>query len=156
MRERADSHATPIKVPAVMEVVGSFSGTAILSVQITFLESGRGVEILAGGIVRGDEIVEVNKAIYGKRNLALMRYQIVDKSSCTEYALTADHIEAIAELDKAASLINPNIVIAIVESIRLQFSLTELWQAHLKDCPFKTKSFRDRKSANQWILENAE
>lgn len=143
-------------MPAVTEIVGSFSWTAVLSVQITFLDGGRGVEILAGGVVRGDEIIEANKAIYGNRNLPLLRYQIVDKSCCTEYALTAGDIETIAELDTVASLTNPKIVIAIVESIRLEFSLTELWQAHLQDCPFKTKSFRDRKSANHWIAENAD
>lgn len=126
-----------------------------MGIRIDILEQGRGVEVLAEGVVRGQDIIDAHKFIYDERYLKRQRYQIVDKSACTEYAVTADDIDAIAELDRKASRVNPDIVIAVVESRGLEFSLTELWQAHLAECTFLTKSFRDRESAIQWISENA-
>lgn len=126
-----------------------------MGIRINILEQGRGVEVLAEGVVRGQDIIDAHKFIYDERYLKRQRYQIVDKSACTEYAVTADDIDAIAELDRKASRVNPDIVIAVVESRGLEFSLTELWQAHLAECTFLTKSFRDRESAIQWISENA-
>ena len=126
-----------------------------MGVRINILEDGRGVEILAEGVVHGREVIDAHKRIYDERYLKRQRYQIVDKSACTEYAVTADDIDAIAKMDRRASTVNPDIVIAVVESSGLQFSLTELWQAHLAECTFLTKSFGDRQSAMQWISENA-
>ena len=127
-----------------------------MSTQLTILEGGRGVEILAGGIVRGDELIEAIKANYTERNLPLLRYQIIDKSCCTQLNLTADDIDTIASLDKAASLANPKLVRAVIDSIKLQCNPTDLWQAHRKDFWIRTESFQDRESATRWILENTD
>jgi hypothetical protein len=50
--------------------------------------------------------------------------------------VTADHIAGIAELDRKASLVNPDIIIAILESRCLQVRLTEFRQAHFADRSF--------------------
>lgn len=126
-----------------------------MGVRINILEDGRGVEILAEGVVHGREVIDAHKRIYDERYLKRQRYQIVDKSACTEYAVTAEDIDAIAKLDRKASIVNPDIVIAVIEARGLQFSLTELWQAHLAECTFLTKSFRDRETAVKWISKNA-
>ena len=126
-----------------------------MGIQVHILEDGRGVEVLAEGIVQGRDIIDAHQKIYDEGHLRRQRYQIVDKSACTEYAVTADDIDLIAELDRKASIINPDIVIAVTEARGLQFSLTELWQAHLAECTFLTKSFRDRETAMKWIAENA-
>ena len=120
-----------------------------MSIQLTILEGGRGVEMLAGGTVRGDGLIEAIKANYAERNIRLLRYQIIDMSCCTELSLTADDINTIASLDKAASLANPKLIRAVIDSIKPKFDLIDLWQAHLKGRWIKTESFRDRDSANQ-------
>ncbi|MGB5639270.1 MAG: hypothetical protein WBM59_03780 [Sedimenticolaceae bacterium] len=142
-------------MPAVFRIDQLF-GADVLAIRVNILDDGRGVEILAEGVVRGPDIIEAHKQIYDERHLELQQYQIVDKSRCTEYDVTALDIEAIAEQDRKASIINPGIVIAVIESRSLQFSLTELWRAHLADCRFRTRSFRDRESALVWITENIE
>jgi len=124
-----------------------------MGVRFSFLEDGRGVEIVAEGLVEGADIIAVNRQVYAEPYLGRQRYQIIDKSRCTEYAVSAEEIEQIAELDLQASRINPGIVFAIIESRQLRFSLTELWQAHLRNSPFATKSFSDRQSALRWISE---
>ena len=126
-----------------------------MGIKVTILEDGRGVEVLAEGVVSGQQIIDAHREIYDERYLHRQRYQIVDKSACTEYRVNADDIEAIADLDRQASLINPNIRIAVIESSVLQFSLTELWQAHLADSKFLTRSFGDRESAMRWLSQAA-
>ncbi len=75
-------------------------------------------------------------------------------SLCTEYEVTAKDIALIAELDKKASIINPNIIVAIIESESLQFSLTEVWQEYVDEYLLKSKSFPDRNAALEWIAKN--
>ncbi len=124
-----------------------------MSVTVNFLEQGRGVEILAEGVVCAAEVLAASHRMYAEERLGRQRYQIIDKTRCTEYALTADDIAALAEMDIQASKINPDIVIAVVESAHLQFSLTELWQAHLEECPFRTQAFQSREQAEAWLAQ---
>lgn len=125
-----------------------------MTVQVNVLEDGVGVEILATGVVTGHEIIEAHDLIYDSSHLRKQKYHIIDKTKCTEHDVTAAEIKSIANLDKQASEINPNIVIAVIESGRLQFTLTELWEAQVRGSVFKTKSFTDRQSALEWITQN--
>jgi len=126
-----------------------------VGIEVIRLDDGTGVEIRAEGEVRGADIIAAHADIYDQRYLARQRYQIVDKTRCTEYDVSASDIERIAQLDRDASEVNPHIRIAIVESHSLQFSLTELWQAHLASCPFVTKAFQDRDAALAWLAQDA-
>lgn len=126
-----------------------------MGIKVNRLDGGKGVDIRAEGVVHGAEIIAAHAQIYDQRYLARQRYQIVDKTRCTEYDVSASDIEQIAQLDKEASEINPDIRIAVIESRSLKFSLTELWQAHLASCPFVTKSFKDREAAMAWLAEDS-
>ncbi|OOZ38875.1 hypothetical protein BOW53_13865 [Solemya pervernicosa gill symbiont] len=125
-----------------------------MAVDVVVLDGGEGVVVVGTGVVTGSEILDVQKRVYGEETLHKQRYQIIDKSKCTEYNVSAFEIEALAELDKAAAKVNPNIVFAIIESESLQFSLTSLWQANVESV-FKTESFKSRDDALAWIEKNA-
>lgn len=125
-----------------------------MGIQVNILEDGEGVEILAFDVVHGYEIIQAQSEIYDKTYLSKQKYHIIDKSKCTEYDVTADDIAAIADFDEQAAKINPSIVVAIIESETLRFSLTEAWQARVEDFVFKTKSFSERSKALLWIEQN--
>ena len=125
-----------------------------MSIQVNILDDGEGVEVLAFDVVHGREIIQAQSEIYDKKYLSKQKYHIIDKSKCIEYDVTADDIAAIADLDEQAAQINPNIVVAIIESETLRFSLTEAWQARVEDFVFKTKSFSERSKALLWIEQN--
>jgi len=125
-----------------------------MSIQINILDNGEGVEIKASGIVYGKDIINAHKEIYNEEHLIKQKYHIIDKSKCTEYDVSSDDIKFMASLDRAASLKNPQIIIAIIESEVLEFSLSSLWQAHVDDFIFKTKTFTDREHAMSWISDN--
>lgn len=122
-----------------------------MPIQINYLDKGTGIEIIASGIVTGEQIINANKEIYNEENLYKQRYQIIDRSHCSKYEVFAEEIEAIAEIDNQASEKNPNIIIALVSTTSIQYGMTEMWRAYLKNDLFVTRNFSDRESANKWI-----
>ena len=50
-----------------------------MGIRINILEQGRGVEVLAEGVVRGQDIIDAHKIIYDERYLKRQRYQIIDR-----------------------------------------------------------------------------
>jgi hypothetical protein len=120
-----------------------------MTIQINYLDDGIGIEIVASGIVTGEEIIQAHKEIYNDENLSKQKYQIIDRTHCTKYQVYSEAIEAISEIDNKASEANPNIIIAIVSPTSLQFGMTRMWQAYIKDDCFVTKIFTNRKSADK-------
>lgn len=125
-----------------------------MSVKVNILEDGKGVEIIASGVVTGSEILAIQRERYNEARFQKQRYQIIDKSQCTEYNVTYKDIDMISKYDREAAEVNQNIIIAIIESESLQFSLTQLWQTHIHDCALLTKSFKNRDNALKWIEKN--
>jgi len=124
-----------------------------MPVEVNLLE-GRGVEILATGVVYGHEIIKANKEIISNEDLGSIQYKLIDKSACTEYSVTADDIKKITKLNGLIAKANPNIIMAIVESKTLQFSVTDLWQTIVKKYNFENNSFQDREAALEWVKKN--
>jgi hypothetical protein len=122
-----------------------------MTIQVNYLENGIGIEIIASGIVTGEEVIEAHKEIYNEENLKKQKYKIVDRTDCTEYQVYAEDIEKIAEMDDEASRINPNLIIAVISTTSLQHGMTRMWQAYLKNNVYITKNFLDRISADNWI-----
>ena len=124
-----------------------------MTIHVNYLDNGTGIEIMASGIVTGEEIIKAHEEIYSTENLTKQKYQIIDRTYCSKYQVYAEEIEKIAALDNAASKVNPHIIIAVISPTALQFGMTRLWQAYLRNSGFATKIFMDRGSADRWIRE---
>ena len=109
------------------------------------------IDILASGIVTGEEIIKAQEEIYNEENLQKQKYQIIDRTHCTEYQVSSEDIERISDIDNRASEVNSYIIIAVVSPSPLQYGMTRMWQAYIKEDRFMTKIFVDRKSADEWI-----
>jgi hypothetical protein len=124
-----------------------------MAIQVNYIDNGMGIEIIASGVVTGEDIIEAHKKIYNEVNLKKQKYQIVDRSHCKEYKVSPEQIRSIAELDKAASKTNPDIMIALIAPTAHQFGMSRMWQAYIEESHFLTKVFNDRRSADIWIEE---
>ena len=124
-----------------------------MPLKINYLE-GNGIEVLATGVVNGYEIIKAYQSILETKHSQSLLYKILDKSSCTEFAVTSDDIQTMAKLSRQIAKVNPGIIIAIVESKTLQFSLTKLWQAHIKKDNIPSHSFYMRNEALRWIEDH--
>ena len=122
-----------------------------MTIQINYPDNGIGIEIIASGIVTGEEIIKAQDEIYNEENLQKQKYQIIDRTHCTEYQVSSEDIEKNSDIDNRASEVNSYIIIAVVSPTPLQYGMTRMWQAYIKEDRFVTKIFVDRKSADEWI-----
>ena len=122
-----------------------------MAIQVNYLDNGFGSEMVASDIVTGEEIIKALKEIYNDQHLNKLKYRIIDRTNCTEYRVYPEEIEKIADMDDKASIINPNLMIAVISTTSLQHGMTSMWQSYLKNNVFITKNFPDRISADKWI-----
>ena len=122
-----------------------------MPIQIKYIAGGICVEFIGSGVVTGADIIAANKEIYRNENFSRQRYQIVDRTKCTEYRVSHEEIRIIAEQDKAASKTNPNIIVSLISTTDLQYGISRMYQAHVGDSGFLTEIFRDRQSTVEWI-----
>jgi hypothetical protein len=64
-----------------------------MAIRINYLDNGIGIEIIASGIVTGEEIIKAQEEIYNEENLKKQKYQIIDRTHCTEYQVSSEDIE---------------------------------------------------------------
>ena len=124
-----------------------------MPIEIKFLEGGLGVEIIAYDLVTGDEIIEANNRVYSHDAFATLKYQLIDRTNCTDFQVSNEDIEKIAAQDIEAAMTNPHIIVAFVSTTDLQYGITRMYQAHVGERGFLTGLFRDRASAQQWLEE---
>ena len=74
-----------------------------MTIQVNYIDNGRGVEVLASGLVTGKELISAHTKIYAADKIRNQRYHIIDKSQCTEYDVTASDIKIIVQLDRKAA-----------------------------------------------------
>ncbi len=125
----------------------------LMPVVVSYIDDGCGVEICLSDVVHGKEIIQAKKDIVENKSFVGVAYQLIDKTLCTEYNVTADEIVMVSEYDKIIAIINHDFVTAIVESNTLKYSLTKLWQNIVRDFDFKNNIFSDRETALQWVYE---
>jgi len=128
-----------------------------MPIKINYIKDGVGVEFVLSGRVTGAKIIEANKKIYSTTEKILkQKYQIIDRTRCTEYHINAEEIKVIAEQDKEAAKHNPNIIMVFVATNALQFGASRMWQEYVGESSFLTKIFRNRKSADEWLAQQLE
>ncbi len=124
-----------------------------MAIEVIYIDDGRGVIIQESNVVTGKEIITAQVKIYEQHKLVRQQYHIIDKSWCTEYNVTASDIKIISDRDKKTAKLNPDIIMAVIESKSLQFSLTDIWQAHVESFIQHSKSFINKSDALVWIRE---
>lgn len=127
-----------------------------MAITVNIINDNEGVELIVSGSIHGHEIISANEKIAHHERLADFKYHLIDKSNCTEYNVTSDDIFKIAQFDTLYTQVNPHLIIAIVESKTLTFSLAKLWQHIVREKNLNNKIFTERKSALQWIDEQTQ
>lgn len=117
---------------------------------LKIINLGEGFEYEFFGSVSGTEVIQARSLIYSSTD-KLTKYYLFNHYQCTEYNVTHNEIALIAELDIQAAQTNPKIIMAIIESKHLDFSLTEAWHAHVENHIHQISSFSDRNPALNWI-----
>jgi hypothetical protein len=114
----------------------------------------RGILMKADGIVTFKDIKEINDEIYGtKEKILSISYRICDFTNIQGEPLSVDEVKTLAEQDKYAAEINPDMIIATVAESDVIFGLSRMWQSFTADSNAKTKVFRKMPDAQRWIAK---
>ena len=113
-----------------------------------------GIFVLASGILKAKELIEMNQAIYEtKDKIKSIKYQINDFTGISDIIYDDADIDIIARQDKRAYDINPDMLIAVICKQDLIFGLSRMWEAKSL-MPFSNTSvFRKVEDAYIWISE---
>ena len=122
-----------------------------MPIKINILENGTGIEFISSGVITGKEIIEANKKIYTPEQLSILKYKIVDRTTCVEYLVTPEEIQDIVKQDYQASKINKDVTTIMVSPTKLQYGMTRMWQILSEEVPWKSEIFENREDANDFI-----
>ena len=85
-----------------------------MPVTVSNLKNG-GILLKGEGIVTGVNIREANNIIYASPSkIQNINYQLADYTNVSEFIISNEEVELIADQDKYAAAINPNMFLAVV------------------------------------------
>ena len=124
-----------------------------MPVELTYNDDG-GVVLTASGKMTGEELVRANETIYAtEEKISLIVYQLCDFTEVEATDFDQDAVRALAEQDKLAARINPNMVVALVAKKDSLFGFSRMWQTFTDESLADTQVFRTVVEAKAWLRE---
>lgn len=102
------------------------------------------------GVLTGEELIESNMAIYSDPRLQKISFQIVDLRAVTEFQVLQEHMVRIAELDTTASVLNPEVKVAVVTNEVTGKHMNRTYSEHAPENHWETKVFNVYPQAYEW------
>lgn len=124
-----------------------------MPVKIEFSADGKGIEFISTGVITGDDIIDANNRVYTQNILERAKYKLVDRTGCTDYRVTKEAVQIIANQDKQAATVNPDLIMVLISTTPVQYGVTRMWQAYMGDTGFRSIIFNDRETADRWLNE---
>jgi hypothetical protein len=81
------------------------------------------------------------------------KYHLSDHTAAEEFEFSAQGVKLLADICKAASQANPELVTATVARKDLIFGLSRMWESLSVDLDWEIMVFRNRDKAESWIRE---
>jgi hypothetical protein len=122
-----------------------------MPVHFEFAADCRGVDFIATGRVTGQQILVADSELFQDERFANIRYLLVDRSQCTKYDVTSDHVRSLVELFKAAAKINPGLVVAFTSSANVQYGMARMLETLLDQTGLRIAVFHELPAAQEWI-----
>jgi hypothetical protein len=123
-----------------------------MPIRVSYIDGGINFEVVAFGIVTGDDFIRANREIYSSpRKLLQLKFKIVDQTECTDYRVSGSDVRMMANQEREASILNRDLIIAVVSRTDLQYGISRMWQSYLDGTGLATAIFRDRESADVWV-----
>ena len=94
-----------------------------MPVRLKTLDRGAGIEFYAYGRVTGQDIIDANREAYSEERLRKTRYQLIDRTECTDYKVSAAQMHSISKQEIEAAKINPDIKILIVAPSTFKYGM---------------------------------
>lgn len=126
-----------------------------MPITTTFTADGAGLLRTVQGSTTGAELLAVDAALLSDgAAVARLRFALHDFGDATELRATAEEARAIAKQDAMLAKLTPQLCVAIVAPLDLQFGMSRMWEVFAEGATgWQTAVFRDRPSAIGWLRE---
>ena len=116
-----------------------------------------GVVFRFSGIVSDDDLVASNDEIYASLRFPEMRYQIVDFSTIDKFDVSAGAVRVVADLDRKASEINPDVRVAIITSETFMRGMSRMYAGSHEAAggTWATEVFEREDKARAWAFPSS-
>jgi hypothetical protein len=128
-------------------------GELRMAIELNFENNYRGVVLIAGGELSGDDLLGISEEVYGADALGKLEYQILDISSIDRIDINLPTIQQLAQMDVAAAEKNGGMKIAVVVKSGFLEALTETWARYSHSPYLQTKICADMATARSWISQ---
>ena len=122
-----------------------------MPIKIIYTEDGLGVKYIAMGKTTGEEVIQTNKEVISDKRFQSLKYKIADRSECDEYLVNGASVKIVAEQEREASQVNPDLVVALIAGSELQFGMSRMYQSLMAGMGFECDIFEDQEAAMKWI-----
>ena len=95
----------------------------------------------------------LDKEILSPEKVRVLRYSISDCADVADFDVSVDAIKHVARLSKRVMETNQTMLMAIVAPNNHEFGMGRLWQAYIGSQSERTKVFRIKEEANNWIAQ---
>jgi len=102
--------------------------------------------------ITGQEILQAAQDVHGHALFDSIRYVINDLLEVTKHDISPHEIRSLAAIDKAASITNSNIKIAIVATIPTIHAFSSLYSELINKTPFSCEIFTCIGKARKWVI----
>jgi hypothetical protein len=130
------------------------AGEYDMPVTVEFLDDGLGARFLCSGLVTGKELHDASLTLFSDAaRFQRIRYVILDELGIDFVDLTFTDLKRIEEENRQASLVNRQLVIAIVVDKELPQVLTRAWDMRTRTVALEKEMFRTREEAYGWLRQ---
>lgn len=120
---------------------------------ITYLDDGGALSDYWGNISDNDLISAAQDKYSSQDKIKSLCYSIADFTKVEKFDVTSEGIRNSSKLAAEIESINKNIILVAIMPTDLEFGMGRMWEAHAYPSNIKTKVFRDRVEAENWIKE---
>lgn len=126
-----------------------------MPISTTFTPDGTGLLRTVQGSTTGAELLAVDAALLSDGEaVARLRFALLDLGDTAELRATAEEARAIAKQDAMLAKLNPQLCVAIIAPLDVQFGMSRMWEVFAEGTTgWQTAVFRDRPSAVRWLRE---
>lgn len=125
-----------------------------MPISTTFTPDGTGLIRTVHGSTTGAELLAADAALLSEGEaVARLRFALHDFGDTAELRATAEEARAIARQDAMLAKLNPQVCVAIIAPLDVQFGMSRMWEVFADGTGWQTAVFRDRLSALAWLRE---
>ncbi len=111
----------------------------------------KGIYYEMQGIVTSNDISQLDSRLHGLDTFSSLEYLILDYTNADAFVMSASEVIITAALAKAASISNPNLVIAAVSTDETLVKALQLYSSYKGGHPWKSSLHDNLEDARQWV-----